>query len=655
MVANLFRMRESLSLSPRASRARRLFSSGSPAVRRAAGALASLGALLATFAAHAQTATLGSTDFTVVLSQKDSSGAYDTLTTDELSGLLPGPRCSCPVTLGVAVAINSASIANVGANDTLTATVVVGSNCDNAATTTCISLGTPLTLNADTTSAMQTISSADIFTAASNGASCGAATATSTATTTSVWAIIRQNGALLSTQPFATVGVGGAGPTPPTALQATTADSGFLLSWTPPATITSLQGYQVLCSPAPTTPPAAVFDTCTAGLLPAGTAPFATLDPKLVCSGLVALGTNTVRVKGLQNGTAYQVAVVSINADGTPSAVSDSATVTPQPTLGFDDLYKQDGGTGLVACALAGSPLQGGGAATAVLCALGLLIVAAARRRPRRRGARARPARRARLKRMVPPAALGVVLALAATRSAYAGEDEDPDQISHGYRFGEEPETPAWSPSPRNWNLELRFGPYYPAVDSEFADRGSAARPFEQTFTSKQRLMSGLEFDRQILHRGGTWSVGLAFGFYTATANSLAADLTTRTGDETSLRFYPLALLAIYRADFLHQRYSSPVVPYAKLGLDCAIWSVTNTGKSSSTQGRTFGWNAAAGIALDLSFIDAEGMRTMDNETGVNGVSLFGEITHLGLDGFGSSSALRLGDTTWVAGVMMEM
>jgi hypothetical protein len=247
------------------------------------------------------------------------------------------------------------------------------------------------------------------------------------------------------------------------------------------------------------------------------------------------------------------------------------------------------------------------------------------------------------------------VLALVAERAARADEDEDPNRISHGYRFGEEPETPAWSPSPRNWNFELRFGPYYPGVDSEFADRGSTARPFEQTFSSKQRLMTGLELDRQILHRGGTLAIGFSFAFYRATANSLAGDLMTRTGDETSLTFYPLALQAVYRADFLHERYGSPVVPFAKLGLDCAIWSVSNTGTGSSTRGRTFGWNAAAGIALDLSFIDAEGMRTMDSETGVNGISLFGEVSHLGLDGFGSSSALRLGATTWVAGLMMEM
>ncbi len=301
-------------------------------------------------------------------------------------------------------------------------------------------------------------------------------------------------------------------------------------------------------------------------------------------------------MKGLQNGTAYQVAVVSINADGTPSAVSDSATVTPMPTLGFDDLYKQDGGEGLVGCAVAGAP-RSGGAATAVLCALAVVIAARRRRRRGRLGrdsvTRGRPARRARwgraaLRSALGRSALGIVLALAAERAARADEDEDPNRISHGYRFGDEPETPAWSPSPRNWNFELRFGPYYPGVDSEFADRGSTARPFEQTFSSKQRLMTGLELDRQILHRGGTLAIGFSFAFYRASANSLAGDLMTRTGDETSLTFYPLALQAVYRADFLHERYGSPVVPFAKLGLDCAIWSVSNTGSRELDSGPYF-------------------------------------------------------------------
>src|SRR5262249_9823124 len=155
-------------------------------------------------------------------------------------------------------------------------------------------------------------------------------------------------------------------------------------------------------------------------------------------SDLVSIGTNHVAVKGLENGTTYQVAVVSINADGTPSAVSDVVNVTPMPTLGFDDLYQKDGGTGLVACAVGGASSSGGGLATAALGALGLVV--AARRRRRRRRRQVRSARRARWIGAARRSALGLVLVAATAQSARAGEDEDPDRISHGYRFGEEPE-----------------------------------------------------------------------------------------------------------------------------------------------------------------------------------------------------------------------
>ena len=88
-------------------------------------------------AAHAQTATLGASDFSVVLSQIDSSNTGHAAAPDELTSLLPAVRCSCPINLAVAVSINSTSLANVGANDTFTATVMVGQSCDNTASTSC--------------------------------------------------------------------------------------------------------------------------------------------------------------------------------------------------------------------------------------------------------------------------------------------------------------------------------------------------------------------------------------------------------------------------------------------------------------------------------------------------------------------------------------
>jgi hypothetical protein len=423
------------------------------------------------------------------------------------------------------------------------------------------------------------------------------------------------------------------------------------VSWSAPSDTSTIKGYQVFCSPAPSQPPSAEFVTCDKLPTPTGTGIFDKLDAALICSGLVNVGTNSVRVKGLQNGAAYQVAVIAIGVDDSPSAPSVIAEGTPGPTLGFDDLYKEAGGTGMAGCAVAGAP-RGDAGPVVILLGLGVVCTLVRRRR--------RSVPSVGVSVGVGVAVVGFTLALLGTRAAHADEARD-----GGYRPAANPTPPMGlalgddglpaHESPRTWNLELRFGPYYPNVDSELADRGQSARPFQQVFGSKQRLLAGLELDRQVSHRGGTWAVGFGVGYYRANAAALGADHLTRTGDETSFRIVPLSLLAVYRADGLRTRFGSPVIPYAKLGLGCALWSVSDTAKSGSISGQTLGWSAAGGVTLDLSFLDPGGVRTMDQETGVNQFAIFFEVAHDALEGFGSSSALRVGDNTWLAGLMLEM
>jgi hypothetical protein len=208
--------------------------------------------------------------------------------------------------------------------------------------------------------------------------------------------------------------------------------------------------------------------------------------------------------------------------------------------------------------------------------------------------------------------------------------------------------------SPRSWNIEFRFGPYRPNIDSEFSDRGSTARPFAEVFSSSKRLMTQLEVDRQLLRWGGTWALGVGAGYYHATAAALTADLQARSGDATGLRLVPLSASLVYRADPLRERFGSPLIPYAKAGLDCTFWQATQTAKAD-TNGRTLGWHVAAGVAFDLAVFDPEAAQTMDRESGVNQTALFFELARYRLDGFGSDTALRVGDTTWLAGLMLEL
>ncbi|HXJ20297.1 MAG TPA: MXAN_2562 family outer membrane beta-barrel protein [Polyangia bacterium] len=574
--------------------------------------------------ARADSTTLDSSDFTLALARIDGSGNFVTLDDSARAAFFSQSRCACPTSYGVSLALTSTGAAKLASTDTLQAQVMIGSDCDDVDATACPSFGSTLTLSSSTTSTSETLATSGVFGALASGVACSSLPATSSY----LWAIVRLNGTRLDSEPSLSISLGGSGPTAPTGVQAVTADSGLLVSWTAPGTTSTLAGYQVLCSPGPSSPPAAEYDNCAADAPTGGSGPFATLDAGLVCSGLVSVGTNSVRVKGLSNGTAYQVAVISIGSDGTSSAASDAATATPGPTLGFEDIYKQDGGTGAAGCTLAGgAPLGAGGLVLVVL--LWLL-------RRRRRAAVA-------------------VLVLAAGGVAHAAFPEAEDDASPRFALALEGTEPPQRESARAWNFELRFGPYYPDTDTEFADRGQSARPFAEVFGAHKGLISGLEIDRHLSHRGGTWAIGVGAAYYSVSAASLSADQTTRTGDETSLRLVPLTLLAVYRADQLRTRYGWPLIPYAKLGLDCGLWWLSDTSQSSATSGVTFGWNAAAGVSLDLSFIDPEAVRTMDQETGVNQFAIFFEVLHAGLDGFGSSSVLRVGDTTWVGGLMFEM
>jgi hypothetical protein len=621
---------------------------GAPAAAGIAAAAVLLGAAAA---ARAQTTPLTASDFTLTLARVDASGNDVPLDANALMSFFSAARCACPANLVMNLTINSDSLANLTSADTLEAQVMVGPSCGDANTTvSCPSFGTTLTLNASSTAGSTTLSTASLFSTIEPGVACSALQATSSR----IWAIVRQNGTLLASQPSLAISLGGTGPAVPTAVTTQSADSGLLVSWTASGDATTIQGYQVLCAPSPSAPAAPAYDTSCAASMPSSTGPFTPLA-SFLCSALVPVGTTQVRVHGLTNGTAYQVAVIAIGNDGSPSAPSDAAAGTPQPTVGFDDLYKASGGTAQ-GCSVAGAPRGHG--LWSQLAAAALVLLLALRSSRRGRGRRWPRGRRG------AGAALAVLAALSLAQAGAARADDDDDNPvdeQGGFRPSLFPDQPIGrpaahvKPSPRNWYLELRFGPYHPDVDSEFESRGSPARPFDQLFGSSQRLMSQLELDRELAHRGGTWALGVSAGIYRAAASSLAADLVTRTGDQTELRLVPLSVSAVFRADTLHERTHFPIIPYAKLGLDCTLWSISDTAKTSSMTGATYGWHAAAGISLDLSFLDPDDAHTMDMETGVNQFALFFEGARYAVDGFGSGSVLHVGDTTWMAGLMLEL
>ena len=221
--------------------------------------------------------------------------------------------------------------------------------------------------------------------------------------------------------------------------------------------------------------------------------------------------------------------------------------------------------------------------------------------------------------------------------------------------------------SPQRFALEFRFGPYSPNIDDEFAD--PTTRPHAEFFKDKTRIMSQVELDFQLFRRFGTAAVGLSLGYFRENEKAVAELMAgrkpnysdeSRTADNSRLSLYPIALLAVYRADQLFRRYGIPVIPYGKLGFNYTIWSVYDAdgevveANGTRARGGTRGWQAAVGVSLVLDFIDPGAARALDSETGVNHTHAFFELARFEVDGLGQDDKLNVGDSTWLAGLMFE-
>lgn len=218
--------------------------------------------------------------------------------------------------------------------------------------------------------------------------------------------------------------------------------------------------------------------------------------------------------------------------------------------------------------------------------------------------------------------------------------------------------------SPQHFALELRFGLYRPDVDSEPALGGKT--PYGSSFGPNRRLMMGLELDWQALRIPHVGSLGPGASVATVTATRPAYTQSgTSSSEDMSFTVQPLSGLAVFRLDFLARDAGVPLVPYAKAGLVYALWRASTTAGTSEftradgsiTKGRgaTWGYSAAAGIALDLGIVDERAARGLDQAIGINHTYVFGEWTLSVIDGLlGPSKPLRVGDSTWNAGLAFE-
>jgi hypothetical protein len=386
---------------------------------------------------------------------------------------------------------------------------------------------------------------------------------------------------------------------------------------------------------------------------------FNNLDEAYLCSGLIPSTNKSARIEGLQNGAPYGVGVAAIDRYGniSPIGAADIHYEWPVPTVDFYSEYREQGGSAQGGfCALAGRNARSGVAALIFVAGMAAIL------RLRRRSKKG------------PPGAGPYLLVVGA--GLLAGSQAHAQPVYYDSAFAEDKADEVWNGSPRQFAIEARFGLYTPNVDSEF----SKTTPHADVFGTTRRPMWQLEFDWEFLQDFGTLSLAGVVGYYKENAQACtraglqrdgtcptpdpkkdpAAATKGRSGDNTGLRLIPLAMLLVYRMDEVANRWKIPFVPYAKIGLNYTIWTVTNGNGDVAWsgnikgQGGTMGWQAAVGLSLRLDFLDPGAARGFDADSGVNHTYAFFELDHVNGSGLYRKDVLRVGDDTWFAGLMFE-
>lgn len=207
------------------------------------------------------------------------------------------------------------------------------------------------------------------------------------------------------------------------------------------------------------------------------------------------------------------------------------------------------------------------------------------------------------------------------------------------------------------WGMELRFGPYQPAVAPAGAERDYyelvyASDSGDESLFAHRPLMKAIEVDYYLDTRFGLAGITLRAGHWRVTgptricdtgdpANTSCTPDTVASSmpgnDETALTVVPLGAGLIYRFDGLKRLASVPLVAYGKAGLDYYFWWNAVGGKVSqrdgkSAQGGTFGVNGALGVSLNLDFLDPATALSGRATSGIADTYLFFEYSWLRAD-----------------------
>lgn len=219
----------------------------------------------------------------------------------------------------------------------------------------------------------------------------------------------------------------------------------------------------------------------------------------------------------------------------------------------------------------------------------------------------------------------------------------------------------AFAESPRDMLIQFRFGLYRPDIDKEFSN---GMHPYKDIFGSGQHLMFQTELGYEVFNGFGTVLIAPGLGYFTVSGHGLLKD-GQPADDSTSFSILPLYLDIQYRFDWFWHKFSVPLIPVVRGGLDYYLWWTKNgagdvstyskgVGKEYKGQGGTFGGHIGFGLDFALDWLAPGMAQDFDSDWGVNTTTLFVEYTLNFINDFGRSKSFNLSSKSLFFGIAFE-
>lgn len=234
---------------------------------------------------------------------------------------------------------------------------------------------------------------------------------------------------------------------------------------------------------------------------------------------------------------------------------------------------------------------------------------------------------------------------------------------------------------PPSWGMELRMGPFRPRISDNARDREYYALIYadhnDRSLFRNRPLLKTVETSQYLFTSFGLLGVTVSVGHWSVTAPSRVcsdpADAARTVGctpqtvwqssagnDTTDLTIVPVGVGVVYRFDLVSRLLAVPLVPYAKAGLDYALWWNTAGGRLSKTavtkgRGGTLGYTSAVGLMVNLDWLEPSTASRARATTGIADSYIYVDWTQRVSDGFGDATRLGTSGRVLSVGVALDM